>query len=46
MNISKDGKTKSFAEDAAGCAKSEAINVLFLQKTKDAKRLVEKYYGI
>ncbi|XP_041972480.1 fatty acid synthase-like isoform X2 [Aricia agestis] len=38
MNLSMDGKTKSFDTDAAGCAKSEAINVLFLQKAKDALR--------
>ncbi|CAH2051828.1 unnamed protein product, partial [Iphiclides podalirius] len=39
MNISMDGKTKSFDENASGCAKSEAINVLFLQKAKDALRI-------
>ncbi|XP_072934748.1 fatty acid synthase-like [Epargyreus clarus] len=39
MKLSKDGKTKSFDEDASGCAKSEAINVLFLQKAKYARRI-------
>ncbi|CAG4933467.1 unnamed protein product [Colias eurytheme] len=39
MPISKDGKTKSFDKDACGCARSEAINVLFLQKAKDALRI-------
>ncbi|XP_041972224.1 fatty acid synthase-like [Aricia agestis] len=39
MKLSMDGKTRSFDMDAAGCAKSEAINVLFLQKAKDALRI-------
>ncbi|XP_045770793.1 fatty acid synthase-like isoform X2 [Maniola jurtina] len=39
MKLSMDGKTKSFDTEAAGCAKSEAINVLFLQKAKDALRI-------
>ncbi|CAK1590491.1 unnamed protein product [Parnassius mnemosyne] len=39
MTISVDGKTKSFDENASGCAKTEAINVLFLQKAKDALRI-------
>ncbi|KAJ8711410.1 hypothetical protein PYW07_008652 [Mythimna separata] len=39
MKLCQDGKTKSFGEDADGCAKSEAINVLFLQKAKDALRI-------
>ncbi|CAG5024484.1 unnamed protein product [Parnassius apollo] len=39
MTISMDGKTKSFDENGSGCAKTEAINVLFLQKAKDAKRI-------
>ncbi|CAH0696877.1 unnamed protein product [Spodoptera exigua] len=39
MNLCQDGKTKSFDENANGCAKSEAINVLFLQKAKDALRV-------
>ncbi|KPJ07769.1 Fatty acid synthase [Papilio machaon] len=39
MSLSMDGKTKSFDEKASGCAKSEAINVLFLQKAKDALRI-------
>ncbi|XP_035448106.2 fatty acid synthase-like isoform X2 [Spodoptera frugiperda] len=39
MNLCQDGKTKSFDENANGCAKSEAINVLFLQKAKDALRI-------
>ncbi|CAH2051824.1 unnamed protein product, partial [Iphiclides podalirius] len=39
MSISMDGKTRSFDENASGCAKSEAINVLFLQKAKDALRI-------
>ncbi|KAJ0172970.1 hypothetical protein K1T71_011146 [Dendrolimus kikuchii] len=39
MKLSADGKTKSFDQDADGCAKSEAVNVLFLQKAKDALRV-------
>ncbi|CAG9791688.1 unnamed protein product [Diatraea saccharalis] len=33
-----DGKTKSFDDKADGCVKSEAIQVIFLQKAKDALR--------
>ncbi|XP_028159018.1 fatty acid synthase-like [Ostrinia furnacalis] len=39
IKICMDGKTKSFDQDADGCAKSDAINVLFLQKAKDALRI-------
>ncbi|KAI5632206.1 acyl transferase domain-containing protein [Phthorimaea operculella] len=39
MSLAPDGKTKSFDQNADGCAKSEAINVLFLQKAKDARRI-------
>ncbi|XP_052738836.1 fatty acid synthase [Bicyclus anynana] len=39
INLSMDGKTKSFDTEADGCAKSEAINVLFLQKAEDALRI-------
>ncbi|KAJ8713071.1 hypothetical protein PYW08_008375 [Mythimna loreyi] len=39
MKLCPDGKTKSFDEHADGCAKSEAINVLFLQKAKNALRV-------
>ncbi|XP_052739213.1 fatty acid synthase [Bicyclus anynana] len=39
IKLSADGKTKSFDTEAAGCAYSEAINVLFLQKAKDALRI-------
>ncbi|CAB3246473.1 unnamed protein product [Arctia plantaginis] len=37
--MSRDGKTFSFDERAQGCARSEAINVLFLQKAKNALRI-------
>ncbi|XP_038216620.1 fatty acid synthase-like [Zerene cesonia] len=37
--LSRDGKTRSFDKNACGCAKSEAINVLFVQKAKDARRI-------
>ena len=37
-----DGKTKSFDSNAAGCAKSEAINVLFLQKAQNALRYIQE----
>ncbi|CAB3262541.1 unnamed protein product [Arctia plantaginis] len=39
IKLCNDGKTKSFDENADGCAKSEAINALFLQKAKDALRI-------
>ncbi|PZC83614.1 hypothetical protein B5X24_HaOG207597 [Helicoverpa armigera] len=39
INQAVDGKTKSFDTNADGCVKSEAINVLFLQKAKDALRI-------
>ncbi|XP_072934746.1 fatty acid synthase-like [Epargyreus clarus] len=39
MKLSKEGKIKSFDENAEGFAKSEAINVLFLQKAKNALRV-------
>ncbi|XP_052738834.1 fatty acid synthase-like [Bicyclus anynana] len=39
LNLSMDGKTKSFDTEADGCAKSEAINVLFLQKAENALRI-------
>ncbi|XP_069357135.1 fatty acid synthase-like [Maniola hyperantus] len=37
--ISMDGKTKSFDTEAEGCARSEAIGILFLQKAKNALRV-------
>ncbi|CAB3220026.1 unnamed protein product [Arctia plantaginis] len=37
--MSRDGKTFSFDERAQGCARSEAINVLFLQRAKNALRI-------
>ncbi|XP_026314588.1 fatty acid synthase-like [Hyposmocoma kahamanoa] len=39
VKMSKDGKTKSFDQNADGCAKSDAVNMLLLQKAKDAKRI-------
>nr|XP_032526695.1 fatty acid synthase-like [Danaus plexippus plexippus] len=39
MKLSMDGKTRSFDANASGCAKSEAVNVLFLQKAKNALRV-------
>ncbi|XP_028036542.1 fatty acid synthase-like [Bombyx mandarina] len=42
VNLCMDGKTKSFDRHADGCAKSEAINVLFLQKAKNALRIYAK----
>lgn len=39
-----DGKTKSFDKCADGCARSDAITILFLQKAKDAKRYIKYYY--
>ncbi|KOB75079.1 Uncharacterized protein OBRU01_06038, partial [Operophtera brumata] len=37
--LARDGKTKSFAENADGCAKSDAINIIYLQKARDALRV-------
>ncbi|KAM3959496.1 fatty acid synthase-like [Aphomia sociella] len=39
MTLSMDGKTRSFDKNASGCSKSEAVNVLFLQKSEDALRI-------
>ncbi|KOB55720.1 Uncharacterized protein OBRU01_25873, partial [Operophtera brumata] len=39
INLARDGKTKSFAENADGCARSDAINILYLQKARDALRV-------
>ncbi|XP_045454232.1 fatty acid synthase-like [Melitaea cinxia] len=39
LNLSTDGKTKSFHNNPTGCVKSEAVNILFLQKAKDARRI-------
>ncbi|XP_037872512.2 fatty acid synthase [Bombyx mori] len=39
LTICMDAKTKSFDQNADGCAKSEAINVLFLQKAENALRV-------
>ncbi|CAD0204513.1 unnamed protein product [Chrysodeixis includens] len=39
MKQCSDGKIKSFDSNADGCIKTEAINVLFLQKEKDALRV-------
>ncbi|CAH0732091.1 unnamed protein product, partial [Brenthis ino] len=39
LSTCPNGKTKSFDTNADGCAKSEAINVVFLQKAKDALRI-------
>ncbi|CAK1541490.1 unnamed protein product [Leptosia nina] len=39
LDLNKDGKTRSFDKNACGCSKSEAVNVLFLQRAKDALRV-------
>ncbi|XP_063537569.1 fatty acid synthase-like [Cydia strobilella] len=39
IKLCKDGKTKSYDKAADGCVKSEAINVLFLQRAEDALRI-------
>ncbi|XP_052739226.1 fatty acid synthase [Bicyclus anynana] len=39
IKLNTDDKIKSFDTEAAGCAMSEAVNVLFLQKAKDALRI-------
>lgn len=38
INLCKDGATRSYDQGANGCVRSEAINVLFLQKACDALR--------
>lgn len=40
--LSKDGVCRPFDKDASGYCRSEAINMLFLQKAKDAKRVYAK----
>ncbi|RVE44004.1 hypothetical protein evm_011359 [Chilo suppressalis] len=42
ITICPDGKTKSFNADANGCALSEAIQVVLLQKSKNALRVYAK----
>ena len=37
--LSKDGRCKSFDEDADGYARSETICMAYLQKAKDARRI-------
>ncbi|KAK5637947.1 hypothetical protein RI129_012242 [Pyrocoelia pectoralis] len=37
--LSTDGSCKSFDEDADGYARSEAVSVMFIQKSKDARRI-------
>ncbi|KAI8442374.1 hypothetical protein MSG28_005896 [Choristoneura fumiferana] len=39
INLCKDGATRSYDQGANGCVRSEAINVLFLQKACDALRI-------
>ncbi|XP_041972223.1 fatty acid synthase-like [Aricia agestis] len=39
VDLNKDGKTKSFDANADGCSMSEAINIIYLQKAKDARRV-------
>lgn len=37
--LSKDGFCRPFDKDASGYCRSEAVNMIFLQKAKDAKRV-------
>ncbi|XP_059052885.1 fatty acid synthase-like [Achroia grisella] len=46
MTLSMDGKTRCFDKNASGCSKSEAVNVLFLQKAKDALRVYGEIIGV
>ncbi|XP_063539371.1 fatty acid synthase-like [Cydia strobilella] len=39
ISLCLDGKNKSYDKSADGCVRSEGINVLFLQKAKDALRI-------
>lgn len=40
--LSKDGLCRPFDKDASGYCRSEAVNMLFLQRMKDAKRCYAK----
>ncbi|CAK1541491.1 unnamed protein product [Leptosia nina] len=46
LQLNKDGRTKSFDKNACGCAKSEAVNVLFLQRAKDALRVYAEVVNV
>lgn len=37
--MSPEGRCKTFDKDANGYVRAEAINIIFLQKSKDAKRV-------
>ncbi|XP_041972222.1 fatty acid synthase-like [Aricia agestis] len=39
IDLNKDGKTKCFDANADGCSMSEAINIIYLQKAKHARRV-------
>ncbi|CAG9811694.1 unnamed protein product [Chironomus riparius] len=41
--LSKDGYSRTFDEDANGYCRAEAIVALFLQRSKDAKRIYSKF---
>lgn len=40
--VSKDGYCRVFDEDASGYCRSESVCALFLQKSRDAKRIYAK----
>ncbi|XP_021181064.3 fatty acid synthase [Helicoverpa armigera] len=42
----RDGKTKSFDKNGDGFVRSEAVNLIFLQKAKDAKRIYAEIHHI
>ena len=41
--LSNDGYSRTFDEDANGYCRAEAIVTLFLQRSKDAKRIYAKF---
>ena len=41
--LSRDGHSRSFDEDASGYCRSDAIVSIFLQKSKDAKRIYARF---
>uniref|UniRef100_A0A2A4JVR3 Ketosynthase family 3 (KS3) domain-containing protein n=1 Tax=Heliothis virescens TaxID=7102 RepID=A0A2A4JVR3_HELVI len=44
--VCRDGKTKSFDKNGDGFVRAEAVNLIFLQKAKDAKRIYAEIHHI
>ena len=41
--LAKDGHSRTFDEDASGYCRADAIVAIFLQKSKDAKRIYARF---